>query len=257
MNLIEFRDVTARRGPQIVFEELNLTIAQGRSTAVLGPNGAGKSTLLKLLTRELYPSSGQVEILGKDRWDVWELRKQLGIVSADLQQQYQPQATGWAVVLSGFYASNDVQMHQQFSDEMTAAAIAVVRQLGLADLVERPFAKMSTGQQRRFLLARALVHQPAALVLDEPTTGLDLTGQFECFGALRRLMQQGRTVVLVTHHVNEILPEIQDVILLKAGKVLRAGCKESVLTNENLTELFGCPVHLLRHQDSYQASPVI
>lgn len=255
MTLINIQNARVYRGSTRVFEGLHLQLPLRQSTAILGPNGAGKTTLLKLLARELYPSQGTVEILGQANWNVWELRKHLGIVSADLQNGYQPQATGRAVVLSGFYSSNNVQQHQQFTTEMIAAAESVIQRLQIEALVERPFRSLSTGQQRRFLLARALVHQPANLILDEPTAGLDLAGQFEYFETMRSLLADGRTLILVTHHVQEILPEIENVVLLKHGKVMEAGRKSEVLTSQHLSQLYDCRVQVQCQRGYYLATP--
>lgn len=255
MNLIQLSSVSAYRGDTRVFQDLSLAIRRGESTAILGPNGAGKSTLLKLLTREIYPASGEVRLLDQSRWNVWELRKHLGLVSADLQHRYQPHAAGRSVVMSGFYASNDVQRNQEFGEAMRDDVQRVMEDLGIADLAERPFGRLSTGQQRRFLLARALVHRPETLVLDEPTAGLDVQAQFQYFATMRRLMQQGTQLVLVTHHVNEILPEIREIILLKEGRVLAAGPKDRVLKDDRMSQLFDCPVRVLSRDGYFHLVP--
>ncbi len=256
--ILEIQHATIFRGDTCVFEDLSLEIAQGEQTAILGPNGAGKSTLLKLLSRELYwvPREGSaVRLFGQERWDVWALRKRLGLVSHDLQHQYADDATGVEVILSGLYASLGVWNHQSFPADERARAARLMAQLGVADLRDRPFATLSTGEQRRVLLGRALIHDPEALVFDEPTSGLDVKACFQYLEIVRRLMRAGKTVILATHHLHEIPPEIERVVLLKAGTVVADGKKADVLTAANLSRLFDTPIALVQVNGFYQALP--
>jgi iron complex transport system ATP-binding protein len=256
--LIEIQDVTAYRGDTRVFHHLSLDIEAGRNTVILGPNGAGKTTLLKLLVREIYPvaaDGSSIRILGRDHWNVWELRAHLGIVSHDLQREYAGHASGFDVVLSGYYSSVGVWAHQRFSDAQRAGARRVLEMLGIAALKDKLYATMSTGEQRRFLLGRALVNDPDTLVLDEPTSGLDLKACFQYLDTIRALMRGGKTVVLVTHHIHEIPPEITHAVLLKGGRVIAEGEKAQILTNGNLTALFDTPIELVQANGFYQAMP--
>jgi len=257
-NVLEIENATVYRGNTRVFENFSLIIEGGRNTAILGPNGAGKTTLLKLLLRELYPVHREpppVRIFGRDRWDVWELRSHLGVVSADLQQHYGAYVRGRDVVLSGYYSSIGTYDYQDFCAADLGRVAEVMEMLGVSELEDKLFASMSTGQQRRFLLARALVNEPDTLVLDEPTSGLDLTATFHYLHTMRALMQSGRTLILVTHHIHEIPPEVSHIVLLRDGRVVRQGSKESILTDDNLSTLFDTPVRLLAGNGYYQAIP--
>jgi len=256
--LIDIRNVTAYRGDTRVFHHLSLDIERGRNTVILGPNGAGKTTLLKLLARDIYPvatEDSSIRILGRERWNVWELRAHLGIVSHDLQREYAGYASGLDVILSGFYSSVGVWAHQQFNDQQRAGAQRVLDMLGITSLKNKLYASMSTGEQRRFLLGRALVNDPDTLVLDEPTSGLDLKACFQYLDTIRALMGAGKAVILVTHHIHEIPPEITHAILLKGGRVVAAGEKTQILTNRALTDLFETPIELVQANGFYQAMP--
>ncbi len=256
--IIEIKNATVYRGNTKVFENLSLNIERGSNTAIIGPNGAGKTTLLKLLSRELYPvrrDGSYVRILGRDGWNVWELRSQLGIVSHDLQHQYAGHARGLEVVLSGFYASIGTYSYQEFSPAQVQRAQRIMATLGITELAGKVFATMSTGEQRRCLLGRALINEPHTLVLDEPTTSLDLKATFTYLHIIRKLMQEGRTVILITHHLHDIPPEVVRVILLKSGEVAAAGEKEQVLTDDNLSDLFDTPIKLITEHGYYQAIP--
>jgi iron complex transport system ATP-binding protein len=257
-DIVEITDVTAWRGDTRVFDRLSLTVPRGCNTAILGPNGAGKTTLLKLLAREIYPvarAGSRIRLFGQERWNVWDLRARLGIVSHDLQREYSGEATGWHVILSGFYASVGVWAHQRFDRAHEARAREILELLGIGALKDKPYATMSTGEQRRFLLGRALVHDPEALVLDEPTSGLDLKACFQYLEIVRGLMRAGKTVVLVTHHIHEIPPEIERVVLLQRGRVVADGAKPEVLTSERLSALFDTPIALVQANGYYQAVP--
>jgi iron complex transport system ATP-binding protein len=256
--ILEMKHVTAYRGQTRVFTDLSLKIAPRCHTAILGPNGAGKSTLLKLLTREIYPVQRQgsyIRLFGQARWTVFDLRAHFGIVSHDLQHEYLGYVSGLNVILSGYYASLDTWSHQQFSPEDRARAECIMQKLGVAELQDRTFGSMSTGEQRRFLLGRALINDPDTLLLDEPTSGLDLKACFQYLDMVRDLMQAGKTIILVTHHIHEIPPEISRVVLLKAGSVIADGDKSEVLTSAQLSHLFDTSIELVRANGFYQALP--
>lgn len=253
--IIKITDAELYRGRHCVFRNLSLAINAGENTAIVGPNGAGKTTLLKLLGRDLYPSKGDVSILGKSRWNVLELRKHFGVVSLDLQQNFRPHTPGRSVVLSGFYSSLNTFGHQHFTDAQISMADEISSELGIYQFRDTPFFKMSLGEQRRHLLARALVHDPSVLVLDEPTTGLDLAAQFQYFKTVSRLIEKGKTVVLVTHHLNEIPIELSRVILVKQGSVFADGPKNLILTGANLSELYQRPVKIFVNQGLFHAIP--
>ncbi|RPH79442.1 MAG: ATP-binding cassette domain-containing protein, partial [Nitrospiraceae bacterium] len=189
------------------------------------------------------------------RWNVWDVRKRLGMVSHDLQHQYMDQITGLKVVLSGFYASIGIYGYQDFSYAQVAMADKMLEEMGVGSLKDRRFGEMSTGEQRRCLLGRALVHEPSVLVLDEPTSGLDLTATFHYLDLVRARIRKGITLLLVTHHIHEIPPEVERVVLLKQGKILQDGDKRDVLTEANLSALFDCPVSLAKANGWYQALP--
>lgn len=249
---------TVYRGETCVFQEFSLSLQGGEPVAMLGPNGAGKSTFLKVLSGEVHPmpfDHTRVRLFGEDQWNVWDVRKQLGIVSYDLQRDYLICAEGRNVVLSGFYASNDTYEHQMYSQAQVDRANEVMRELGVESLAHRRFGHLSTGEQRRVLLGRALVHDPSVLVLDEPTSGLDLRSCFQYLDLVRAQIRKGKTVLLVTHHLHEIPPEIERVIFLKGGTILADGPKSTLLTDHQVSALFDCSVHLVHANGWYQALP--
>ena len=241
------------RGARTALGNLSLQIAAGEHVCILGPNGCGKSTLIKTITRECYPLEREgswMRILGRERWDIFALRTQLGIVTPDLLASCTTDSTGRDVVLSGFFSSTRIFPHHHPDSSEVARADAVLRRLGIAHLADRAVREMSSGEAKRTLIARALVHEPHTLVFDEPSTALDIRAQFQLRDTLRGLARHGMAIVLVTHHVSEIIPEMERIILLQQGKILADGPKQQVLTEENLRALFAVEVRLHR-QDGF------
>jgi iron complex transport system ATP-binding protein len=258
--LIEIHDATIWRGSTCVFQNLNLAIEQHERVAILGPNGSGKTTLLKTINRELYPAAiagSYMRILGKQRWNVWELRKRIGVVSNDLHQRYTPTTSAIEVVVSGFHSS--IGVHGTLADHVTPdqvrAATKILAELGIESLRTTPLERMSSGQQRRCLLGRALVHNPVTLILDEPTSGLDFAASFDYLDRVRRMARDGRNIVIVTHHLNEIPPEVDRVILLQQGRIVADGPKSSVLTSEQLSAVYETPIRVAEVDGFFLAYP--
>jgi len=258
--LIKIDGATLVKGGTRILDDLSLTIAPGEHTAIVGPNGSGKSSLIKLITRQDYPLAGEdgrpkITLFGRDRWDVFALRTLLGIVSADLHQTFVNDGalTGLEVILSGFFASQGLATHHAVTPAQRDRAREALDRMEASLLAAKPMAQMSTGEARRVLIARALVPDPRALLLDEPTTGLDLIARRRFLETLRRIARQGKTIILVTHHVEEILPEIGRVILMQGGRVFRDGPKQDVVTTPALTELFGARVDV-RQADGYYSA---
>jgi iron complex transport system ATP-binding protein len=256
--ILDIRHATVYRGDTCVFSDFSFVLQEGEHAVILGPNGAGKSTLLKLLAGGVHPvplEETHIHIFGEEGGNVWDVRKRLGLVSHDLQCDYLICAEGVNVVLSGFYASNDTYAYQEFSEAQRERAQDVMKELGVESLAGRRFGHLSTGEQRRFLLGRALVHDPPVLVLDEPTSGLDLKACFQYLNLLRAQIRKGKTVLLVTHHVHEIPPEVERVVLLKGGRIIADGQKSRLLTDERISDLFDCPTKLVHANGWCQALP--
>lgn len=258
--IISIRDATvaAENGVRIL-DGLSFDVREGEHTAVLGPNGSGKSSLLKLVTQHFRPYAhpgkpSPVLLFGKERWNVFELRAHLGIVSAEMHHLFLARhgwLSGGEAVLTGFFASEEIFPHHEVTEDMREQARSALQLLEALHLVRKPLEEMSTGELRRILIARALAPDPRALILDEPAAGLDLVAAHRFLETLRRVARAGTTVVLVTHHVQEIFPEIEHVVLLHQGRVLRDGPKAQVLTDAGLSAAYGAPIHVERQQTGY------
>ena len=252
--LLELRNVCVMRGDNVVLDDFNLTIQAGEHVAILGPNGCGKSTLVKTITRECYPvvrDGSSMTILGKDRWDVAKLRSTLGIVSNDLMAACTGRTTGREIVLSAFFSSTKIFPHHEVQSEYRTKAEAILHELRIRHLADREVREMSSGEARRILIARALVHRPSALLFDEPSNSLDFAARHELHETMSLLAKSGTGVVVVTHDLADIVPEIERVVLMSKGKIVADGLTGEVLQSERLSSLFGTPVEIARKNGYY------
>jgi iron complex transport system ATP-binding protein len=258
--LIHFQNVSVRRGETLALNRLNLTIHAGEHVAILGPNGSGKSTLIKVITRECYPlridPPATVRIFGKEVWNVFQLREQLGIVSNDLIDLCKRGYKSREVILSGFFSSIGLQPYYRPTAEMEEETARVMKLLEVEHLARRWTDELSSGELRRVVIGRALVHNPKALVLDEPSNSLDVRAAGELRDTLRMLASNGMSIIMVTHHLPDLIPEIQRVVLIRDGQVHREGTKEELLRDTILSELFGVPVTLGRRDGYYHLMKV-
>jgi iron complex transport system ATP-binding protein len=255
-SLLEFENVSVERGSRLALEDLNLQVRSGEHVAILGANGSGKSTLIKLITRECYPlarSGSRLRIMGQSNWNIFDLRCHLGVVSNDLMAKCTRDITGRELVLSGFFGSIGIWPNHHVLPDMEEAAQAAMARLEVSHLAERWLDELSSGEARRLLIARALIHHPSTLLLDEPTTSLDLAAQREMRDHMRALASSGVGLLLVTHHLEEILPEMDRVVLLRKGTIFADGSKRELLTSARLSALFGVPLEVSETGGFYRA----
>jgi iron complex transport system ATP-binding protein len=254
-DLLNLRNVRVMRGDKVALDDLTLRIQQGEHVAILGPNGCGKSTLVKTITRECYPVAREgstMTILGRERWNVFELRNLLGIVTNDMMNACTGETRGRDVVLSGFFSSTRIFPHHNVDSRQRQLADAALAELKISHLADRPVGEMSSGEAKRMLIARALVHRPRALLFDEPSNSLDLFAHQSLRQTMSSLANSGIGIVLVTHDLSDIIPEIERVVLLSKGRIVADGPKAEMLQAGRLSELFGIKVEVAR-RDGYYA----
>jgi iron complex transport system ATP-binding protein len=254
--LVELRDAVVRIGGTEILHGVDLVLTSDENVAILGPNGAGKSTLVGLVVGERRAlvhddGSAAVRVLGQERWDLFEIRRELGVVSDSLQTDYDRHVSALDAVVSGFFGSIGLYRHHAVTADMRDRACAALERMGIAGLALRTMDTLSTGEARRALIARALVHEPAALLLDEPFHGLDPRARYELRESLRELAAGGTGLVLVTHEIGEIVPEISRVIAVRDGRIAADGAKEELLTGPVMSDLFGFPAKVTETNGYY------
>jgi len=255
--LLEFRNVTVIKGKKKVLDGISITICEGEQIAILGPNGAGKSSFIKAISREYYPvlqdDNVVFRIWGQDVWHVSDLRSLLGIVSNDLQYTFTRDISGRDVILSGFFSSVGL-FHHEITTQMEEKTDHILEFLEISHLQRKPMTFLSSGEARRFLIGRALVHDPKTLILDEPTNSLDLHALHMFRTILRKIAKSGTGIILVTHNLHDIIPEISRVVLMNEGRFWKDGRKEEILTDANLGGLFHIPMHVAEEGGYYYAT---
>jgi iron complex transport system ATP-binding protein len=255
---LHLQRVNVARGNNTVLHDINLNIAAGEHIAILGPNGCGKSTLIKTITCECYPLAEpemKVSIFGRERWDLTELKKRLGVVSAELPGKATLSTTGRDAILTGFFSSSTLwpNLVASITPEMQVRTDEVLQRIGGEALASKPVGEMSAGQQRRIMIGRALVASSSMLLLDEPSNALDIAAQQDLRALLRTLAQQGTGILLITHHIADIIPEIDRILMMKDGRIHADGPKASLLTAPVLSDLFQAEVNVSESGGFYNA----
>ena len=251
--VLEVRSLCIHRGGTEILKDLSWSVHPGEHWVILGPNGCGKTSLLSALTGYFTPSDGSLSLLGQDFGESdWRLlRTRVGLVSSRIRQMMPDAEPALTSVLSGKYAMLEFWGDPTAAD--TRAALRILRQLKLEHLAQRPWRVLSQGERQRILIGRALMARPRILILDEPCAGLDPVAREGFLHFLQELgtRKDAPTLVLVTHHVEEITPAFTHALLLQAGRAIAAGPIGRVLSSRHLSTAFECPVQLHRRNARY------
>jgi iron complex transport system ATP-binding protein len=254
--VIEFAGVTVRRGRAVLLDSVDWVVEEDERWVVLGPNGAGKTTLLQVAAAQIHPTAGVAGILEEvlGTVDVFELRPRIGLTSAALGERIPRGELVQDVVVSASYGVVG-RWREEYDDLDHGRAGELLRELGVAELVDRTFGTLSEGERKRVQIARALMTDPELLLLDEPAAGLDLGGREDLVSTLSTLAMDpdSPATVLVSHHVEEIPPGFSHALLLRGGRVVAAGLLDDVLTEANLSTTFGMPLVVTRADDRWAA----
>lgn len=254
-SIIEINNATVVKENTTLLDAVSLSINKHENTVIIGPNGSGKSSLLKLITRDYYPvyTHGEfsVKLFGESVWDIFKLRGRIGIVSDSFQSLYNLRCSGLETILSGFFGSIGLYSTHKITDEMQKKAKKIIEFLGVDILSEKKLYQMSSGEINRFLVGRALVNNPEVLVLDEPTANLDVKSARVFLSYIQKIAQNNTTIIMVTHHFDDIIPEINKVIMMKKGGIFKSGIKEDLLNSKVISELFDSKIDIIQKNGYY------
>lgn len=251
--LLQLRDAVVRRQGKEILSVDSFTLNHGENIALLGPNGSGKSTFIRMITREVFPLHRDIPPVlfnGNERTTLEETKRVLGVVSSTMQDQITVHLPVIDIVCGGLFGALGIPKHCIVTEESYQQARKALTMLGVDNLAERDITTLSSGQARRVLIARALIHDPKVLVCDEPTSSLDPEGMYYVRKAMRDLVRAGKSLVLVTHYPEDIIPEVSRVVMLKEGKIFADGAKQELLNSEKMSELFEVPLKIVE-QDGY------
>jgi len=257
VNIINFENVNIGYDYRyLILKNLNLKIQEGEHWVILGGNGSGKTTLLKLMSNDLYPNTYTAfkkEVFDQERWEISKLKNHLGIVSSNLQNEFifnARNSSAFEIIMSGFYSSLGKMLHHVYTKEQIKKTNNILDELSIENLKNKKAYEMSTGELRKCLIARALIHQPKALILDEPSTGLDIKAQHEFTKLLRKLSKK-LSIIIITHHLEEIFEEITHVALLADNQIYKQGKKEDLLNSSNISKVFDMKLELEKNKQRY------
>ena len=252
--LFSIHDADVVRANKTILHVDDFSLAEGEHVALLGPNGAGKSTFIQLLTREVFPlyrDEPPVRFRGQDRPLLGDIKSALGVVSSTMHEQVRVHLPAVEIVCGGLYGTLGLPMRREVSEADMVRSREALDRLHIAELADRDIMTLSTGQARRVLVARELVRDPSVLVFDEPCTGLDPQGMYHLRQTMRTLAAEGRSIILVTHYPEDIIPAIDRVLLIKDASIFADGKKAELMRDEVMSDLFDVPLSVREHNGWY------
>jgi len=255
---VELENVSLVRNGARILDDISIRIGITESVAVIGPNGSGKTSLMRLLKGDVrpYTNDGTIcRLFGEDRWNIFDLRNRMGVVSGELQSRFGGNMTAGAAILSGFFRTADVYRDHVITPEMLTAAADAAARTGIHDKMDRTMSKLSLGEMRRVMIARALVPDPGMLLLDEPMAGLDIIMKKQFRDMLDSLIDNRMSIIMITHDLEDIPLGVRRVIMMKDGRIYADGKKEQLLNNDTVSGLFSYPVDVAENSGTYHARP--
>lgn len=257
-NAIELKNVGVTRRGNVILAEISLSVEAGSCCAILGPNGSGKSALMAVLAGYLWPSMGVVSVDGRTygRVNLADVRSRIGLIEPSRAPKFDDRMCVRDVVATGLFGTIVLPPHRDVTDSQWQRVDEEMASVDLAEIGERAYGDLSSGEQMKTLLARAMVSNAKILLLDEPTVGLDIGSRAACVAVLDRLLARSRppTVVIVSHHLDELPAAVDQIVLMKGGRVVGRGTPDDLLTSAHLTALFDCRVEVIRSGGRFLAS---
>jgi iron complex transport system ATP-binding protein len=254
--IIHIEHATVRRMGKPILDDVSFSVNMGEHVAIIGPNGAGKSTLVQLISEEIHPlynPKTKRVLFGKERWQALELKRHLGIVSQSLQYLCNSTYKSWEIAISGFFSSIGLDFHHQVEEYHLTKMEQTMKCYGVWHLRDKQMNRLSSGEARRILLCRACMHDPEVLLLDEAVSNLDFPSRHLYRQTLEQLNEQGKTIILATHELSEVIPAIQRIVVMKEGKIVADGPKKEILQESLLSDVYQSRVFVDEREGLYSA----
>lgn len=256
---MEFGNVSLVKNGMKIIDDISMKIYENESVAIIGPNGSGKTSLMKLLkgdSRPYYSDDSKTicKLFGRERWNIFDLRNKMGVVSTELQSRFKDTTSIGEVILSGFFRTTDIYRTHTITEEMTDAVKNAAARVGIEDKLTKNIGKLSLGEMRKVLIARALVPRPSMLLLDEPMTGLDIVSGNQFKNVFDTLIENGTGVLMITHDLEDIPKNIQRIIMMRNGKIYKDGMKNDILTSAIVSDLFSSDIEVTEKNGVYHMS---
>ena len=253
-----FKNINVIIDQKQILSNININLNYGENTLILGPNGSGKSTFLKLLNRTIYPINSRyssLKLFNKENINIWDLRKKIGFLFKEMEQRINNGVQLYDLIISGFSGRFNSRYFKLLSSDEKLKIDSLVNEWELNDIIDQEFKSLSDGQKRRALLARALVHEPEILVLDEPFCNLDMKSNYILNKNINKLIEQSVNIVYITHNLESILPETNRVILIKKGMIINDGEPNKLISSEVLSDLFKISVKVINNDGYWRSIP--
>ena len=258
INWASLKNINVYIEKKLILSDININLNYGENILILGPNGSGKSTFLKLLNRSIYPvklNNSSFKLFNKENINIWDLRKKIGFLLKEMEQRVDNRVKLYDVICSGFTGIFNSRYSHLLSGREKIKLDNLINQWELDNIIQIEFQKLSDGQKRRALLARALVYEPNILVLDEPFCNLDLKSNFILTQNLERLLNQSVNILYVTHNIESILPKTNRVLLMKDGKIINDGSPKELINTKNISNLFNISIKVIEQEGYWRMLP--
>tara|TARA_Y100001968_G_C19368463_1_gene723822 strand:+ start:148 stop:939 length:792 start_codon:yes stop_codon:yes gene_type:complete len=256
---LEMKSLEVWKNENQIFSNLTLTLNKGQNTILLGPNGSGKSAIVALINRTIYPIhkyNSEFKLFGHTEINIWNMRSKIGLISTEIDQRISGRDRVKEIIRSGLYQSFSMRNKKNLTNKDTNRVEKILREFKLSDISEKEYRILSDGQKRRVLIARAIVHNPEVLVLDEPTSKLDIKSRYILQECLENLAGKGTTILQITHDINSITKSYSRIIFIKKGRIIGDGNQSKQLTSKKLSNLFDLNLKIEKFDDYFKISSI-
>lgn len=255
-HILDIANASVRRAGKTILDNVSFSLEEGVHTAIIGPNGAGKSTLMGVMCKNVHPLAKDdysYSLFGRPRWSVSDIRKVVGHVSQADSLLANTTYTVFEIVVSALYSAIGLDFHIELSPSDIQKADRQIEKVGLERLRNKAVNTLSSGERAKALIARSAVNDPPLMLLDEAGNALDFPSRAGFRHTISRYAREGKTIVMVTHELSEIIEEVRRIVVMKDGRIVADGPKDEILNESLLSDVYGQKVYIDRRGSLYSA----